>query len=138
MLSDVGGIQGILISTFSMFLTLLNYKYFDQFMASKLYKIKREDADEVQQSKKDYFQRSTFFKPTKYGNLRLYMMDLLPSKCVCCRRNRQERGIIKAMEAMDKEIDIVELIKSRRFMKMAIRKLLSDRVRMELKQRSRY
>ena len=39
---------------------------------------------------------------------------------------------------MDKEIDIVELIKSRRFLKMAIRKLLSDRVRMELKQRSRY
>ena len=43
-----------------------------------------------------------------------------------------------ALEAMDKEIDIVEFIKSSRFVKMSLKKLLSERVRMELKQRSRY
>ena len=88
LLSDVGGIQGILISTFNMMLTLLNYKYFDQFMASKLYKIKREDAHELRQQKLDYFQQSDFFKPTKLGNLRLYMMDVLPKRCVCCKMSR--------------------------------------------------
>ena len=39
---------------------------------------------------------------------------------------------------MDKEIDIIEMIKSRRFFKMAIHKLLSDKDRMELKERTRY
>ena len=39
---------------------------------------------------------------------------------------------------MNKEIDIIELIKSRRFLKIAIKKLLSDQFRMKLKQRSRY
>ena len=39
---------------------------------------------------------------------------------------------------MDKEIDIIEMIKSRRFFKMALRKLLSDKERMDLKDRSRY
>ena len=39
---------------------------------------------------------------------------------------------------MDKEIDIIEIIKSRRFFKMAMRKLLSDKDRMDLKERSRY
>ena len=42
------------------------------------------------------------------------------------------------MDAMDKEIDIVELIKSRRFFKIAIKKLFSDSARMEIKQKSRY
>ena len=88
-------------------LSILNYRYFDQFMASKLYKIKREDCDGIQ----DYFQRSDFFKPTRLGNLRLYVMDTLPRKCVCCKRSREEMGIRKAMNKMDWELDIVELIK---------------------------
>ena len=76
-------------------------------MASKLYKIKREDCDGIQ----DYFQRSDFFKPTRLGNVRLYVMDILPRKCVCCKRSREEMGIRKAMNKMDWELDIVELIK---------------------------
>ena len=39
---------------------------------------------------------------------------------------------------MDREIDIVEIIKSRRFFHLAIHKLLSYKDRLELKERSRY
>ena len=40
---------------------------------------------------------------------------------------------------MDREIDIIELIKSRRYFKMAIKHLLpSSKMRMKLKERSRY
>ena len=39
---------------------------------------------------------------------------------------------------MDSEIDIVEIIKSRRYFNMAIRKLLPHKDRMEIKERSRY
>ena len=41
LLSDIGGIQGILASILSIPLICLNYKHFDTFMASKLYKIKK-------------------------------------------------------------------------------------------------
>ena len=39
---------------------------------------------------------------------------------------------------MDKEIDIIEMIKSRRFFKLAFRELLPAAKRMELKEKSRY
>ena len=98
--------QGILISTFNVVLNILNYKYFDQYMASKLYKIKKRDDTKIGEKefpvkaikKRDYFQRSNFFKPTKLGNLRLYLMDILPSRCVCCKRSREEIGIQKALD----------------------------------------
>ena len=39
---------------------------------------------------------------------------------------------------MVKEIDVIELIKSRRFFKLALKHLLTKEVRMQLKERSRY
>ena len=105
-------------------------------MASKLYKIKKPEDEE--QKMKTYFERSTFFKPMKFRNLRDYMMDTLPGCVKCCKESRQDRAIKKAISEMDKEIDIIEMIKSRRFFKLAFRKLLSDKDRMDLKERSRY
>ena len=105
-------------------------------MASKLYKIKKPEDEE--QKSKTYFERSTFFKPSKLRNLRDYMIDSLPNRLKCCKETRQERAIKKAITEMDKEIDIIEMIKSRRFFKMAIRKLLSHKDRLDLKERSRY
>ena len=105
-------------------------------MASKLYKIKKPaDGNE---KIKQYFLRSDFFKPLKCRNLRSYVIDSLPGCLRCCKESRQERAIKKAITEMDQEIDIIEMIKSRRFYKMAFRKLLSDKERMDLKERSRY
>ena len=39
MLSDIGGIQSIIISTFALILSVLNHNYFDSYMAQKLYKL---------------------------------------------------------------------------------------------------
>ena len=39
-LSDIGGIQSMIITTFSFLIGMWNYKHFDSYMASKLYKIK--------------------------------------------------------------------------------------------------
>ena len=39
---------------------------------------------------------------------------------------------------MDKEIDIIEMIKSSRFFHLALHKLLSHKDRLDLKERSRY
>ena len=61
---------------FTGFLMVINYNHFDSFMASKLYKIKKETVQGVKY--KSYFERSTFFKPSQYGNLREYIIDFLP------------------------------------------------------------
>lgn len=47
LLSDIGGIQGILMSGFAMVLGVFNYGHFSTYMASRLFKIKKEDADEA-------------------------------------------------------------------------------------------
>ena len=44
-LSDAGGIQSIFITTFSVIISVVNYRYFDTYMASRLFKLKKEDAD---------------------------------------------------------------------------------------------
>ena len=41
-LSDIGGLQGILNAGFSVILILFNYKYLDSYLATKLYKTTME------------------------------------------------------------------------------------------------
>ena len=100
-------------------------------MASKLYKIKKPDVDSVKNV--HYFNCSSFFQPSKFGNFIQYFIDILPSRLVCCRMSRRQRGIRKALEAMDGENDIVEWIKKRRFFSMALEKLLTKKERMDIK-----
>ena len=70
-LSDVGGIEAILIMAISIFLSFWNYKYFDSYMVSHLYKPAEQE----------------FFTPTKYSNIKLFCMDSLPKRMLCCRNN---------------------------------------------------
>lgn len=43
LLSDIGGMQSILISTFAILLGILNYNHFDTYLASRLFKIVKPD-----------------------------------------------------------------------------------------------
>lgn len=45
LLSDVGGMQSILMSTFGYLLAIVNYHMLDNFMVSRLYKIARPSAE---------------------------------------------------------------------------------------------
>ena len=47
LLSDVGGIQAILTTCFASILAMLNYNNFDAFMASRLFKIKKKNKDQI-------------------------------------------------------------------------------------------
>ena len=85
LLSDVGGIQTIMLVLTSVVLSVLNYGNFDTFMASRLFKIKRESATE--DSGLNIFAQSDYFRGSKYNNIRLCLMDCLPSRLVCCKRS---------------------------------------------------
>ena len=136
LLSDVGGIWAILSGVFSALLTVLNFNNLDTFMASRLFKIKKENADVVKYE--NYSEQSNYFSPPKFDNLKQYAMRVLPQKLVCCKQSRKERAIAKAIKAMDDEIDIIEMIKSRRYFKGALNQMMPAEKRMKLKERSRY
>ena len=58
--------------------------------------------------------------------------------CKCLRPDRLERGFEKARGKLLEEINIIEIIKSRRFFQKALKVLLTKKKRYELKERSRY
>ena len=44
-LSDIGGMQGMLISGVAYFLAFWNFNYFDDWMITRLYKMKKRDTE---------------------------------------------------------------------------------------------
>ena len=44
-LSDIGGMQGIILSCMGYLITIWNYNYFDNFMVTRLYKIQKPKDD---------------------------------------------------------------------------------------------
>ena len=43
MLSDIGGLAGALVTLLSLFMALWNFKAFDNYLVSKLYRVRREE-----------------------------------------------------------------------------------------------
>lgn len=72
-LSDVGGLQGILITVITLVLGILNSNYLDNYLVSKLYK----------------FEAATL-KATQTDSIKeIFLYNCLPSKLVCCAKNRK-------------------------------------------------
>lgn len=65
-------------------------------------------------------------------------MDLLPAKLLCCRKSRKQRAIEKARQAMDREFNVVEILKSRRYFNKALKLLLPKQKRQVLIESSEY
>ena len=103
-LSDIGGIQGLLITTIAIFLSFLNYKHFDTYMASQLFKLRIAEGRSAEN-----------ISPTRFLNLYEYVVDLIPSCLLCCRKTRRWRGIDKARKVLDAELNIIDIVKSRRY-----------------------
>ena len=82
LLSDVGGLQGILISTFSLLLGIWNHNYMESYIASKVYKVASTDEKEL----------GSLEVPNR-ANIKEYCIDrLLPAKLTraCCKLKRKE------------------------------------------------
>ena len=66
--SDIGGIQGILISIIGIFLSLWNYNYMDNFLTSQLYQIGQSSGNKTPQL-------------SAFGGIKDYICDFLPKCC---------------------------------------------------------
>ena len=116
-LSDIGGVSAALITPVLVILSIVNYNHLESYMASKLYHVEQEQPS---------FNETQTYTPTKCGNIGEYMIDTLPSCLVCCKKSQQQRRIQRARESLEQEMDILELVKTVRFFKMAVKMLLSS------------
>ena len=67
------------------------------------------------------------------------MRGILPTKMQVCKHSRNERAMKMAREKLNKEINIIEIVKDWRYFKTALNSLIVDeKKRYDLKERSRY
>ena len=79
-LSDVGGIQGILMSGFGIILSIFNYNNFENYLASRIYIVQRSATGNVSE-----------IKPTRFLNFYEWLYDLIPRflRCNCCNKTKK-------------------------------------------------
>ena len=136
LLSDMGGMIGILMGFFSSVVGCFNFNNFDNYMVSRLFKVKKIDAKTNKSN--SYFQRADFIDPSNYHNCLEYFIDKIPCLkryycCKCCRKDRAQRGMDKARKYIQKEINIVEIIKKLRYVTDALNHLLPEKKRFKIK-----
>ena len=74
LLSDLGGLQGILISGISSLLSILNYNHLNDFLVSQLFEI----------------DQTTLKASSTRDSIKAYCIELLPRKLVCCLKKRKQ------------------------------------------------
>ena len=110
----IGGLESILLTFAAIITGFFNYNNFDSTLAAKLFKMNNGQGTPVRLS------------PTKALNLVDYILDCLPSRCVCCRRSKNHRALEIARESLLREIDIVELIRQLRYFRAALAELVPE------------
>ena len=123
MLSDIGGMQSILFSVSAIFLGAWNHNNFDNYMVSYLYTYSQEDPSN---SKTDQAR----FNPPKMCSLKEYCLSHASFLLCCVKRrcqakSREQRAFEKAREELQKEIDIIRIIKRQRYISLAMKSLLT-------------
>ena len=107
------------LSFFGSVLCILNYNHFENYLASRLYRVKGSKAQ-------PHMKRPNKIEPSPWCNICDYLIDLMPS-CLtrCCEPDWRRRSFEIMRDKMEEEINIVKIVQSRRFFKNAIQKLLS-------------
>ena len=127
MLAQLGGITTVLVNSFRVIVSFFNYNNFVSYLASKFYQIKNSQLNDMTLSTPQAKLTASPLVTSKCGNLKeLFMHKLLPKICVCrcCRLNKMQRGVAEARVALYKEINIPEIIKLHRFLKLSLLHLL--------------
>ena len=128
MLSDVGGLTGMFTSIFSVFMAVWNFNQLDDYMVSRLFKSKPGE---------EKFQAE--FLPTKTCcNFKDFLRSWTPKCFLCCKLGRREKAFAKARDKLESELNVIELIKSRRYFAKALKTLIPADQRLKLREQTRY
>ena len=91
MMSDIGGLNGILMTICALICTTWNYNAFDNRMVQRLFKIKKRESE----IEKDdpYFMKSDFIKRKFFPNFFEWFRSCVPGCFVCCKLSRKEKAM---------------------------------------------
>lgn len=129
LLAAFGGFMGIFRWIFGQFMAAWNFRALDNYMISKLYRAAApEDAEKAGGADK-------VFTRSRLPHCRAYLASYVPSCLAFCRSgmSRKERLRAKANSRLKKETDIVQMVKSIRFLTRAVNQLLSSSQRHKIK-----
>ena len=124
LLSDVGGLAGLLGFVFMILDHLWSFSSLDYYLIQRLYRIEKDEVDLDDGCDSFPFQSSIF---PHCGTL---FCSCAPKKCPC--KSRSRRAFDKAQEKLDYEISVVDWLKNKRYFKMALKEILPKRKRKEL------
>ena len=127
LLSDIGGLSGILISLFFLIVSTWNHNKFDNMLVSRLFKIRRETTGEDDEIVNSCMPNCTD-----------WIFSLLPNFCICCKRARKEVAMQKARDKLASETNIVGIIRATRYMEIALRQLIPAQELRKLKEKALY
>ena len=114
----------MLVSFVAWFIAIWNYNMFDNYMVSRLYRIKKQNPNKLVWNHS--IDKADPMVPRILHNPREYFKDLLCLKRIrCCNSNRTEKGFEVGRAYLSHETNIVSIIQSVRFFKKAIKLLLS-------------
>ena len=97
MLSDIGGLAGALVTLLSLFMALWNFKAFDNYLVSKLYRVRRQD--EAIGEHTSFYDKSEYIKLSSFPNCGELLRCLFPKRW-CCKRSRKDEALLTAREKM--------------------------------------
>ena len=126
-ISDIGGIQGILISAIAIMIGYWNYNYFDNNMVEQLYKIQRDKSAGQNRKPREGKQDGDVMTVSLCGGLRDAFCDLIPAFMQCCRSGRNDRGLSKGRDKLSQETNIIKIIRSRRYFNAALKQLITKK-----------
>ena len=80
---------------------------------------------------------SVALKSSQMENIKQYCIGIMPRKLVCCPKNRRQVAMENARASLEKEVEIMKMIQSKRFVHLALKHLLDPVLRKELKIQSK-
>ena len=108
----MGGLQGILLSGTALLISILNYNYLESYLVSKLFKYD-----------------SVALEISQAQNIKEYCRGLLPCKITCSAKSRKQLALENARASLEKQVDIINMIKSRRYVHLALKHLIDPALR---------
>ncbi len=84
-------------------------------MVSRLFKIKKTKEEIDEYPEEEFFNQSDFIRIGNFPYFRECFKIMVPKSCWFCKQSRREIALKLARDKLDKEINIIEMVKSWRY-----------------------
>jgi len=132
-LSDVGGLVGIITAALYVVVNAWNFNALENMISANLFKMKRPDCNDSGKSSE-----AETIKLERQPACKDLLLRWLPKCCHVCKLTRKERVLKQARGYLKKEINIIQIVRMRRYMMRAFKELLPWHKRAEIRKNVKF